>query len=172
MPSTVPQEVAEAHVRRARAGRRAGVVLLTAFVALGATGLLGTRTTTSRAAAGGYELTVVHPAVSRSGHAVQVEVHVQRAGGFAPDEPVRLRFLSSYFDLFDENAFSPEPDAEEQDATYTYDEFLPPPGDTLVVDVDTRVEPARNVGEAGEVAVVGPDDAPVVVVPFRTRLLP
>jgi hypothetical protein len=147
-------------------------VALTLFVLAGATGLLGTRTTTVSRSAGGYDLSVTHPSVSRSGHAVKFEIQVRRAGGFVPSEPVRLRLLSSYFDLFDENGFTPQPDGETSDGRWTYDEFVPPRGEVFTVSVDTRVEPARNHGERGEVAVVDEDGAPVVTVPFRTRLLP
>lgn len=170
--STLPPEPEEGTLRRTRAGRRAGLVLLALFVLAGAVGLLGTRTTTASASGGGYEVTVTHPAVSRSGHAVKVEIEVRREGGFDTSEPIRLRLLSSYFDLFDENAFTPQPDGETDDGTYTYDDFVPPRGEVFVVSVDTRVEPARNTGERGEVSVIDEQGRPLVTVRFRTRLLP
>ena len=170
--STLPPVREESQVKRARDLRRVGLVLLAAFVLAGATGLLGTRTTTASATGGGYELTVTHPAVSRSGHAVKLEVEVRRQGGFDTSEPVRLRMLSSYFDLFDENRFSPQPDGETSDGRWTYDEFVPPRGDVFTVSIDTRIEPARNTGERGEVSVVDEDGRPVVTVRFRTRLAP
>ena len=159
-------------VARARRGRRLGLLLLAVFVLAGATGLLGTRTATATGSAAGYTVTVTHPAVSRSGHAVKVEVEVRREGGFDPSAPVRLRLLSSYFDLFDENAFSPQPDGETADDRYTYDEFVPPRGGVFLLSVDTRVEPARNRGARGEVSVVDADGRPLVTVRFRTRLMP
>ena len=85
---------------------------------------------------------------------------------------MRVRFLSSYFDLFDENGFTPQPDAETSDELYTYDEFEAPDGDVLLISVDTRIEPARQRGEAGDVAVVDAEGRPLVQVSFRTRLLP
>ena len=170
--STLPPRVAVREVKRARDLRRVGVAALFLLVLAGGTGLLGTRTVESRAQAGGYDLQVTHPAVSRSGHAVRFEVSVRRAGGFDPSQPLRLRFLSAYFDLFDENSFSPQPDTETSDDRYTYLELAPPPGDVLVVSVDTRVEPARNSGERGEVAVLDSAGSPLVVVAFRTRLVP
>lgn len=170
--STLPAVLSESRVRRARDLRRVGLGLLALFVLAGAVGLLGTRTVETSGSGGGYALTVTHPAVSRSGHAVRFEVEVQRPGGFPAAEPVRLRFLSDYFDLFDENRLSPAPDSETSDERYTYDEFAPPPGDVLTVSVDTRVEPARNTGERGEVAVLDAAGAPVVGVSFRTLLAP
>lgn len=170
--STLPPVLEESRVRRARDLRRVGIGLLALFVLAGAVGLLGTRTVQTSGSGGGYALTVTHPAVSRSGHAVRFEVAVRRSGGFPAGEPVRLRFLSAYFDLFDENALSPQPDSETADDRYTYDEFAPPPGDVLTVSVDTRVEPARNSGERGEVAVLDASGAAVAVVSFRTLLAP
>jgi hypothetical protein len=169
--STLPPVAGDREVKRARDLRRVGLVLLSLFVLAGAVGLLGTRTTTASASGDGYELTVTHPSVSRSGHAVKVEVEVRREGGFG-DEPVRLRMLSSYFDLFDENGFSPQPDSETTDGPYTYDEFVPPRGEVFTVSVDTRVEPARNTGERGEVSLVDEQGEPFLTVSFRTRLAP
>lgn len=170
--STLPPVPAAGRVRRARNGRRAGLVLLALFVLAGAVGLLGTRTTTASATGGGYALTVTHPSVSRSGHAVKVEVEVRKQGGFDTSEPVRLRMRSAYFDLFDENGFTPQPDAETSDAEWTYDDFVPPRGDVFTVSVDTRIEPARNRGERGEVSLVDDRGRPFLTVRFRTRLMP
>ena len=170
--STLPPVLGERRVKRARDLRRSGLALLTVFVLAGAVGLLGTRTVQTRGSGGGYEVVVTHPSISRSGHAVKVELEVRRAGGFDPGQPVRLRLLSSYFDLFDQNGLTPAPEAETSDDRYTYDEFAPPPGDVLTVSVDTRVEPARNTGERGEVAVLDERGEVLVAVGFRTRLAP
>lgn len=159
-------------MRRARNGRRVGIVVLALLVLAGASGVLGTRTVSSRAAGAGYEIVVTHPGVSRPGHAVRFDVEVRRAGGFDPSGPVRLRFLSAYFDLFDENALTPQPEAETSDGRYTYAEFAAPPGDVLLVSVDTRVEPARNRGERGAVALLDDDGASLVEVSFRTTVVP
>ena len=170
--STLPEETPLSDVRRARDLRRAGLVLLTLFVLAGGVGLLGTRTATASASGDGYELTVTYPAVTRSGHAVKVEVEVRKEGGFDPSEPIRMRLLSGYFDLFDENAFTPQPDGESADGTWTYDEFVPPRGDVFTVSVDTRVEPAKNSGERGEVSLLDEQGRPLLTVEFRTRLMP
>jgi hypothetical protein len=170
--TTLPEDTDLRDVRRARNVRRVGLLALAAFVLAGAVGLLGTRTTTTSARGGGYELTVTYPAVTRSGHAVKVEVEVRKDGGFDPDEPVRMRLLSRYFDLFDENAFTPQPDAETADGVWTYEEFVPPRGEVFTVSVDTRVEPAKNTGERGEVALVDEQGRPFLSVSFRTRLMP
>lgn len=170
--TTLPEPRDERSVRRARDGRRVGLVALSVFVLLGLLGVLGTRTAETSASEGPYELTVTYPKVTRSGHAVRFEVEVRRAGGFPAEEPVRLRVLGRYYDLFDENGFSPQPDSETADDTWVVDEFAPPDGDTLLVSVDTRVEPARNRGEDGAVDVLDERGQPVVGVRFRTWVVP
>ena len=168
--STLPQPRAPEHVRRARTQRRIGIGALTLFVLAGAAGAFGTRTADASASAAGYRLTVTHPSVSRPGHAVRYEVRVVRPGGF--DGPIRMRFSSDYFDLFDENSFGPAADSETTTGAYTIYQFAPPPGDTFVVSSDTRVEPARQRGEKGEVSVLDDSGRPVVTVRYRTRILP
>ena len=160
-------------MKRARDLRRVGLAALFAFLLAGGVGLLGTRTGEASATNGDWSVAVTHPTVSRSGHAVRLEFEIRHRGGFDPSKPVTVRFLSSYFDLFDENDFSPSPDGETSDDLYTYDEFTPPEeGEVLVISVDTRIEPARQRGEAGEVAVLDEQGRPLVQVSFRTRLLP
>ena len=168
--SSEPQPRPVAVLRRDRLLRRAGIVLLVLFVGAGASGLLGTRTAEVSGQGGGHELTVTYPSVTRSGHAVRLEVEVRRRGGF--DGPVAVRLGSAYFDLFDENAFDPTPTSHTSDGEHEVMLFDPPPGDTLVVSVDTRVEPARQRGARGSAAVLDDAGRPVVDVQFRTRLLP
>ena len=168
--STLPEPRPPADVRRARTQRRVGITLLALFVLAGAAGLFGTRTADAASSAGGYQLTVTHPSISRPGHAVRYEVRVVHPGGF--DGPVRMRFSSDYFDLFDENSFGPQAESETTTGAYTIYEFAPPPGDTFVVSSDTRIEPARQRGEEGEVSVLDESGKPVVTVRYRTRIFP
>ena len=168
--STLPEARTPGEVRRARNQRRVGLVLLVLFVLAGALGTFGTRTGTDSASAAGYTVTVTHPAVSRPGHAIRYEVEVKRPGGF--DGPIRMRFSSAYFDLFDENSFGPAADSETTTGAYDIYEFAPPPGDTFIVSSDTRIEPARQRGEKGEVSVLDDSGRPVVTVTYRTRIFP
>lgn len=168
--STLPEPRSPVHVRRARTQRRTGIAVLTLFVLAGAVGLFGTRTAEATGSGGGYTVTVTHPSISRPGHAVRYQVKVVRAGGF--DGPVRMRFSSDYFDLFDENSFGPAAESETTTGAYTIYEFAPPPGDTFVVSSDTRVEPARQRGEKGEASVLDDAGRPVITVRYRTRILP
>jgi hypothetical protein len=150
--------------------RRIGAAALVAFVLAGAVGAFGTRTGSASAQSGGYRVEVTYPTWSRPGHAVKFEVRVHHDGGFS--DPIRVRMLSQYFDMFDENGFDPDPDSATTDASYDFYEFAPPAGNDFVISSDTRVEPARQRGEHGEVSVLDERGRPVVTVRFRTRIFP
>ena len=170
MTSTLPKVRPDAVIRRARTGRRIWIALLALVVAAGAAGVFGTRHAEKTASGGGFTLSVTYPSVSRPGHAVRPEYVLTRPGGF--DGPVKMRFTSDWFDLFDENAFVPSPSGETTTGAYTLYEFEPPPGDTFVITVDTRIEPARQRGAPGEVSVLDESGAPVLTVQYRTRIWP
>ena len=169
--STAPADRPEADVRRMRDYRRAGIAVLSVFILLGALGFYGVRSSTVEADGGGFELAVKYPRVARAGLAVDVEVEVRKPDGF--DEAVTLRVGNDYFSLFDENAFDPSPTASYIDDRGEFLEFEPPAGSTVMyVRVDTRVEPARQMGKEGVVAVVDEAGNDVVSVSFRTWLMP
>lgn len=168
---TLPDEPRLERVRRARMLRRLGAAALALFVLAGATGLLGTRTAHASArGSDGWQLEVTYPGSSRPGHAVRFEVHVHHAGGLGGS--VRVRMRSSYFNLFDENGFTPQAGRETSDDTYVYDEYAPPGGDDLVISSDTRIEPDRQKGAQGDVSVLDAAGRPLVTVRFHTRIWP
>ncbi len=146
-------------------------MLLAAFVLAGATGVLGTRTSETTVRGGDHELSVTYPRISRPGHAVRVQVEVRRTGGFG-EGPVRLRYGTEYFQMFDENAFTPQADSMTADETGTVAEFPAPPGEVFVATVDTRVEPARQRGEEGAVSVLAEDGQPLLTAEFSTWIWP
>jgi hypothetical protein len=168
--SSEPEPRTLRQLRRDRALRRAGLVALALFVLAGDLGLFGTRTTTTTGSGGGYRVEVEHAAASRPGHAVPFEVTVRRDGGFG--DGVRLRLSSRYFELFDENAFDPTPRQHTAGGGVEDLVFDPPPGEEFVLSVDTRVEPARQRGERGFVAVLDERGDEVLRVSFRTRIFP
>lgn len=170
MITTLPDEPSLERIRRARNLRRAGAALLVLFVLAGAVGVFGTRTATTRAEGGGYQVTVTYPTHSRPGHAVRFKVLVHSEKGFS--DPIRIRMSATYFELFDENAFDPDADAQTMDATYSYLDYKPPTGKDFLVSSDTRIEPSRQRGERGEVSVLDSEGNPVVTARFRTRIWP
>ena len=171
MISTLPERRPDADVRRARTLRRIGLTVLSVFVLAGASGLLGTKTSTTTVRGDGYEMTVTYPRISRPGHAVRVQVEVRKDGGFG-QQPVQLRYATDYLEMFDENAFTPQPNAETAGPGYTEDEFLPPRGEVFVMSVDTRIEPARQRGEDGFFSLVGEDGQPILTARFSTWIWP
>jgi hypothetical protein len=157
---------------RARVGRRVFVVVLAVFLALGALGFYGVRTTTTSATADGYELSVRYARVSRPGLATPWSVEVRRAGGF-PDG-LTLAVTSSYFDAFDENGLGPTPVDERTDEERTIWRFAPSTAETMSVSFDARIEPGVQLSTVkGELSVLaGPDGPPAVSVSFRTFVMP
>jgi hypothetical protein len=167
---TRPQWDGPAPVRRARLARRVLLVLFSAFLLLGAAGVLGVRSGTVTGSGGGYELRVDYAKVTRAGQSVPFKVRVTKDGGFGED-PIRLRITADYFDLFDENSVDPDASASTSDDRYTYLEFDPPDGDVFVMRTDTRTGPNRQRGKSASVSVLV-DDEPVVTVDVRTRVMP
>lgn len=170
MITTVPEEPSLDRVRRARMIRRIGATLLVLFVLAGAVGAFGTRTGSRTVEAGGYTVTVTYPTHSRPGHAVRFKVRVHSEAGFT--DPIRIRMTGTYFELFDENAFDPDADAQTMDERFSYLEYKPPPGKDFLISSDTRIEPSRQRGEAGSVSVLDDNGVPVASVSFRTRIWP
>lgn len=172
---SVPTEPAPTSVRRqrrARSVRRVFVGALALFLALGALGLYGVRTTTADATGGGYEVSVTYASLSRPGLATPWSFEVTRPGGF-PDG-LTVAVTSSYFDAFDENGLGPAPVEETTDGDRTIWRFGPQPGNTLSVSFDARIEPGVQLTRAkGTLEVLAGRTGPTAVaVSFATLVLP
>lgn len=168
--STIPAEMPLGRARRARSARRAFVAVLCVFLLAGLLGVLGVRTGTVRAEGGGYELEVRFAKVARPGLAAPWSVTIRHPGGF--DGPVTLTTTSAYFDLFDENAFEPDPESTTTDGERVIWEFMPPEdGDTMEVSLDTRIGPNVQWGTSATTAVLE-NGRPVVQVDYRTWVMP
>lgn len=170
--ATVPAPSELGSVRRGRLGRRVFAAGLVAFLGLGVLGFYGVRTRQVSAVGGGYELTVVYTSVTRPGLATPWSVEVRRAGGFG-DELVSVAVTAAYFDVFDENGLDPDPAEATNDGERTIWRFLPPPGDTLTVTFDARLEPSVQLTVAeGRATVLDAAGGDAVAVSFRTWVLP
>ncbi|MEX2457980.1 MAG: hypothetical protein WD770_03230 [Actinomycetota bacterium] len=166
---TDPEDPGLPRARRARLVRRFGVVLLVVFVGLGASGVLGVRTTSVSASGGGYELTVTYPAVTRPGLASRWGFELTRAGGF--DGPITVATTHAWLDLFDENGRNPAPSAETVDGDMLVWEFDPPEGDTLTFVFDARLGPSEQSGMTARTEV-REDTAAIVSVSYTTTVMP
>ncbi len=157
---------------RARTLRRLFVAALSLFLLLGALDVYGVKTRTRSATGGGYELTVTYAAVSRPALATPFSFEVRRQGGFP--QGLTVAALSSYFDIYDENGFSPTPEEETADGERTIWTFGPSTADTLTVSLDARIEPGVQLERAkGRLEILSaPDGAPVVTLDFSTFVMP
>lgn len=166
---TAPEEPDLLRSSRARTLRRLFMALLLAFLAVGATGLLGVRSRTTTVQDGGYQLTVTYGQVTRPGLATPWSLEIHHPGGF--DGPITVSTDTKYLDLFDENGFDPQPSKSTATPDMVMWEFEPPDGDTLGVSLDARVEPGAQWGRVGETSVLV-DGQPVVTAKYRTWVLP
>lgn len=157
-------------VRRARLLRRILLLLLVAFIAVGAGNGFGPRIVSTSATAGGYSLTVTHPSVIRPGLAAPWKVIVLSEDGF--DDSVTIATTSDYFDIFDENGLDPQPSSSRSlGSSILVWEFDAPLGNILAVDFDARIEPTLRGNRRGMTSVVE-DGRAVVSVRYRTIVMP
>ncbi len=165
-PTDIPRQT------RARLWRRLFVGVLAAFLALGALGFYGVRTTSVEASGNGYELTVRYASVSRPGLATPWSFEVTRAGGFP--EGLTVAMLSSYFDAFDENGLGPAPVEETTDGERTFWRFAPTTAETIDVSFDARIEPGVQFSWVkGRLDVLTGRNGPAAVsATFRTFVMP
>ncbi len=155
--------------RRGRLARGVMVLALLVFVALGATGVFGVKTSTVSASGGGYTLTVAYPHVVRPGLAIGWEARVTRAGGF--DGPIDLATTLGYFSLFDFNNLQSLPESVSNRGELVVWQFQAPAGDTLIVSLDARLAPAVQKGGSATTSVLV-QGVPVVSVHYKTRVMP
>jgi len=150
--------------------RRATLTGLALFVGASALTLLGVRTSTTSAEGGGYHLSVEHPVIARAGLDAIWRVTVRRDSVL--DKELELTVTGSYLDLFETQAFHPEPTEASRDGDTLHLTFTTTPGsDTFVVAYDAYIQPAAQRGRDGSVSVVV-DGEPVVSVSFTTHLVP
>jgi hypothetical protein len=157
---------------RAMLARRAVLVGLGAVVAAGATGLLGLRTSTRSVDSGGWRVSLRYPRLARAGLDVTWQVRVRSPQPFGAGTSVELAVTGTYFEQFETQGFYPEPESESRDGRWRYLEFAPREGSSeLVVDFDTYVQPAAQVGRDAELRVLV-DDEQVAALSWTTTLLP
>lgn len=169
---TAPEDVGLDRLGRARAGRRAFFIAITIFLALGALGAYGVKTSKVEATGGGYELSVDYSSRTRSGLSTPFKIEVRRPGGFRR-ETVELATTSSYFDIFDENSIEPEPSESVDDGeTVIWTFQVPPEGESLSVTLDVRIEPGVQLTTARGTTSVLEEGAQVTSVDYRTFVLP
>jgi hypothetical protein len=136
----------------ARWGRRFGLLLLVAVVALGATGEFGVRSRTVGVEAEGYVLKVTYPQVARAGLDTPWRVRVYHDGGFPSG--LTLAISTDYFRMFETQGFYPDADSASNDGSFVYLTFTKPPGVEFVLDYDAYIQPASQLGKAAVVKLL------------------
>lgn len=170
--STLADVRGAASSHRGMLARRAVLVGLGAVVVAGATGVLGVHTSTRSVSQDGWRTTLRYPRLARAGLDVTWQVRVDAPEPFGPDVSLVVAVTGTYFELFETQGFFPEPESESRDATWRYLEFAPQEDSTeLVVDFDTYVQPAAQVGRDAALRVLV-DDVPVGELSWTTTLLP
>ena len=167
--STLPEPAPIERVRRARTARRGILVVFAVILLLGALNLFGVRTAQVSARGDGYTLTVTYARMTRPGLATPWSVEVVHPGGFSA--PVTIATTADYIALFDQNAISPEPAGSTYRDGLVLWEFEPPPGDTLRVDLDARLEPAVQWGRDAETVLLTEGER-VASVRYSTGVMP
>jgi hypothetical protein len=149
--ATAPRDDGLAASRRSLWWRRGVITVLALFVLAALTQQLGVRTDTVRAQSGDLEVTVRYADRARGALAVPFSIDVEHAGGFSG--PIEVRTSQRYLAIFDDNGFEPEPTdvtTEAGDVIWTFD---PPPGDTLAIVLNARIEPGVFGREEGSTSV-------------------
>ena len=121
-------------------------------VIIGALGYFGVRSRTVQTSSNGYTVQVTYPQFARAGLDVPFRVHVHHSGGF-PSE-LTLAISDNYFRMFETQGFFPDPSNSTADGRFVYLTFSAPHGDDFVMDYDTYIQPAAQLGKPATVQVI------------------
>lgn len=149
--------------------RRSFLMALAVVLVLALFGWLGVRSATRSAQEEGWTVSVTYASVARAGLDVPWHATVTHLGGF--DHTVTLALNGDYLDIYETQAFHPQPSAEWRDGRTLYLQFDAPSGDTMVVSYDAYIQPSAQQGRRGTLSVIQAG-SPVASVDFDTRLLP
>jgi hypothetical protein len=166
--TTIPPDDGLAASRRSLWWRRGVLVVLTLFVFAALTQQLGVRTDTVEGASGDLHVTIRYADRGRAALASPFSITVERAGGF--EGPIEVRTRQSYLEIFDDNGFEPDAVSMTTEDGFVVWEFDPPPGDSLDVILDARIEPGVFGREPGTTVVSA--DGDVVSLAFTTWVAP
>jgi len=150
--STLPESDLLGGERRSWVIRSVTLCVIALFVLAGLTGLLGVKAdSVSARSPNGLSARVTYPRRARPALAIPFKITITKPGGF--DGPIDVATTTSYLAAFDENGLNPDPDSATTDASTTTWTFEPPEGDTLVVWLDTRIEPGVQWRRRGTTTV-------------------
>lgn len=169
LPTTAPEPLDLATLRRSRLLRRVGLGAMAVFVVCGAVGLFGIKTGRVTGSGAGYDLSLEYPATDRPGQPIHWVLTVHRAGGFGG--PVDVGITQGYLDLLDLNDIQPQPSDARSSGPFVIWTFAKPDGDTLAVSIDAQIQLNGRWGSEATVAVME-HGTPVAQVHWRTWVAP
>lgn len=149
--------------------RRIALAVLTLVLVAAGAGLLGVKSGTVTATGDGYVLQLQYATIARAGLDVPFDVTLTHEGGF--DGDIVLAMTAAYFDIFEHQGVTPEPDSESSEGPMVYLTFPAPMKDEFRMGFDIYIQGSSQVGASGEVWLVV-DDEPVLRVAFKTVLVP
>jgi hypothetical protein len=148
-----------AGARHGRWVRRAAIVVMAVFVALGLGNVFGSRLDSVSGGSGSVSAEVSYPAATRGGLPTSWSATIERSDG-SPLGDVAVRTTSGLFDLFDHNDLVPAPDRTEQDESWTTWHFDAVTSSQLVLRLDMRTQPdvrwrhsAKTIVEVGSARI-------------------
>lgn len=144
-------------------------MLLVVLVIAGAASVFGVSESRVDASGAGYDLSVEYAEVSRPGLETPWMARIVNREGF--DTPISLRITSEYWEQFDVNGISPEPDATRRDGRYLIMEFARPIGSEFVMSLDARLSPATQRSQSAATALLV-NDRIVAEVFYKTKVMP
>jgi hypothetical protein len=154
--------------RRSLWWRRALLGVLTLFMIAALAQQFGMRTDTIHATSGDLSVTIRYADRARGALASPFSIDIERPGGFATQ--IEVRTTQRYLEIFDDNGFEPDPAQVTTEGGYVVWTFDPPPGDTLEIILDARIEPGVFGRERGTTIVsVGGDE---VTLEYTTWVAP
>lgn len=172
-PDSSPEDSTLANVPRGPGRtpvlRRIALAALTLIIVSAGVGFLGVKSGTVTASGDGYEMELEYATIARAGLDVPFDVTLTHAGGF--DSDIVLALTADYFDIFEHQGVSPEPDSESSEGQMVYLTFPAPRGDEFRMGYDIYIQGSSQVGASGEVWLVV-DDEPLLRLPFTTALVP
>jgi hypothetical protein len=133
--------------------------------------LFGVDDRTATASSNTTELRVRYPRVARGQLDTELQITVQRAGGFA--QPITDEISADYLGLFTNQRPSPQPDSQTHNDDVVVSVFDPPDGDTLEIEWDLAARPrAWFISVVGTATVLDDNGQPDVSVSFTTDVRP
>jgi hypothetical protein len=168
--STLGDLTGAGFARRGRAWRGIGLLVFLALDIAALIGVFGPTSATTTESAGGYEMRLTYPHVTRSGQpAAPYQLRITHPGGFTA--PIRIAFDEDVFDRFDFQNWYPNPASEIGEAGRVIYQFSKPRGDVFELTLDARTAPRQFSRDSYWVSLLV-DGGPLVTIDYTVWIAP